>query len=252
MGGAPSLEDHLAQVEADVFISVNAHGASHRHDYIVAMDEEHGDLRVPMGPFLRQRSKAPVIGPRAWNDFVLSTWPDYPKTGVLSGMVAAWVAWAMGAKVVILAGMDGYGGQPSSLARCAPAARDVRCPVRVVGGGPLTKFWPTYDPSETFGEYVMHPSIEALQGVDTMTRVKALKKCSTATLNLQPGEEVAGMRHEFARLLKHRLVEEIPMPVAAPAPAPEPEPAEPEQDASPEDRTEDAPPRRGRPRKSEA
>ena len=241
MGGAQSLERQLPTVDADVFISVNAHGASHRHEYIVAMDEEHGDRRVPMRPFLRERSSAPVIGPRHWNDYILHTWPDHPKTGVLSGMVAAWVAWAMGAQVVILAGMDGYGGEPSSLARSAVAARQIQCPVRVVGGGPLTKFWPAYDAGEVFGEYVMHPSIEAIQGIDSLTRVHAVKKCSTHTMNLQPGDEVTGMRHEFARLLKHGLVREVPMPVPA------------QEDQSAEARAEEATPvRRGRPRKSEA
>lgn len=212
MGGAPSLDEHLKQVDADVYISVNAHGSHHRHDYIVAMDEDHGNLGVPMMGYLRGKSKAPIIGPRHWNDYVLTTWPDCPKTSILSGMVAAWVAWTMGAKVVILAGMDGYGGSASGMAHCSPIARDVKCPIRVVGGGPLTKFWPAYDANETFGDYKMHPTIETLQGIDGMTRIRALKKCSTPGLALNPGDEANVMRHQVFRLLKHRLVEEIEKP----------------------------------------
>lgn len=212
MGGAPSLDEHLKQVDADVYISVNAHGSHHRHDYIVAMDEEHGNLKVPMKGYLRDKSKAPIIGPRHWNDYVLATWPDCPKTSILSGMVAAWVAWTMGAKVVILAGMDGYGGSASGMAHCSPIARDVKCPIRVVGGGPLTKFWPAYDANETFGDYKMHPTIETLQGIDGMTRIRAIKKCSTPGLALNPGDEANVMRHQAFRLLKHRLVEEIEKP----------------------------------------
>lgn len=212
MGGAPSLDEHLKQMDADVYISVNAHGSHHRHDYIVAMDEDHGNLGVPMMGYLRDKSKAPIIGPRHWNDYVLTTWPDCPKTNILSGMLAAWVAWTMGAKVVILAGMDGYGGSASGMAHCSPIARDVKCPIRVVGGGPLTKFWPAYDVNETFGDYKMHPTIETLQGIDGMTRIRALKKCSTPGLALNPGDEANVMRHQAFRLLKHRLVEEIEKP----------------------------------------
>lgn len=212
MGGAPSLDEHLKQVDADVYISVNAHGSHHRHDYIVAMDEDHGNLGVPMMGYLRDKSKAPIIGPRHWNDYVLTTWPDCPKTSILSGMVAAWVAWTMGAKVVILAGMDGYGGSASGMAHCSPIARDVKCPIRVVGGGPLVKFWPSYDANETFGDYKMHPTIETLQGIGGMTRIRAIKKCSTPGLALNPGDEADVMRHQAFRLLKHRLVEEIEKP----------------------------------------
>ncbi len=220
MGGAPSLGLQMGKVDADVFISVNGHGSGLRHDYIVAMDEEHGTLKVPMRSFLRSISGAPVIGPRAWNDYVLTTWPDCPKTSILSGMVAAWVAWVMGAKVVILAGMDGYGGSPSGMAHCAPIVRDVKCPIRVVGGGPLTRFWPAYDPNEDFGEYEMHPSIDAIKGVDGMTRIRALKPCSQAGLTLAKGDEADVMRHQVARLLRHRLVEEVPMPKIEPASPP--------------------------------
>jgi hypothetical protein len=217
MGGAPSLDLDLAKVKADVFISVNAHGAHHPHDYIVAMDEEHGTLRVPMRAYLQSMSAAPVIGPRAWNDYALTTWPDYPKTGVLSGMVACWVAWAMGARVVVLAGMNAYDGSPSGMAHCSAVVRDVKCPIRVMGG-PLAKVWPIYCPAEEFGEYEMHPSIEALQGIDGMTRIRALKPCSQPGLALAKGGEVDVMRHQVARLLKNRLVEEILIPKSGTSP----------------------------------
>lgn len=210
MGGAPSLTKHLEQVEADVFISVNCHGAERPHDYVLAMDERHGQHGVPMGPYLRERSKRPIISPRAYGDYMLRTWPDYPKTGVLSGMVAAWVAWVMGAQVVILAGMDGYDGSASGLAHAAPVIRDVRGPIRVVGGGPLTKFWPEYSPEEQFGAYAPHPTFDTLKGVQGMSNYRALKPFGLPDgRTFVKDQEFEAERHDMERPLKHRLVEEI-------------------------------------------
>lgn len=221
MGGAPGLAEQLEQVEADVFISTNAHGADLvEADYLLAMDERHsrhGD--ADMGDWMRSKSGAPIVSPHGYADYRLGMWPQNPRF-VLSGMIATWAAFAMGAGVVILAGCDGYGGDEGYIDEARKIARDVHCPVRVVGGGPLSKVWPAYDPKERFMEYTPHSSIDGLLGIDGRIRVRARKACTVDRVNLLPGQEMTAMRHEVARLLKHRMVEEVDMPKAeAPAPA---------------------------------
>ena len=98
--------------KADVYISANAHGVDRqRPHYVLAMDERHSKAGKEMGAFLRAKTDAPIISPHAYADFRLGQWPQCPRF-VLSGMIATWAAWAMGAKVVLLAGCDGYGGDP--------------------------------------------------------------------------------------------------------------------------------------------
>ena len=90
----------------------------------------------------------------------------------------------------------------------------------MVGGGALAHFFPEYTESERFMDYEAHPSIDALRGVDGLTRVKARKPCTIGKQDLAKGQEATVMRHEVRRLLKHRMVEEIPMPKPEPeAPA---------------------------------
>ena len=209
MGGASTLAEHLEGVDADLYLSTNGHGCDiRRPDYVVAMDDDwHGEPRIGMHAHIRARTDAPTISPRPWADYQLATWLDAPKTSVLTGMVATWAAWAMGAKVVILAGMDGYDG--ARMEFCAVAERDVKCPVRVAGGGPLTKFWPAYDPKERFGRYAPHPSIDALRGIDGQTRIRVRKPVTIRGRDMAPGEEMTVMRHEVRRLLHHRMIEEV-------------------------------------------
>ena len=208
MGGAGTLADELPQVKADVYISTNAHGCDLRPaDYVLAMDEIHSRERVPMGPYLRARSEAPIISPHGYCDVRLKNWPQCPRF-VLSGMVATWAAWAMGAKVVILAGFDAYGGESGYIDEARKIARDVHCPVRVVGGA-LQDVWPAYDPAERFGKYKPHAAIDGLLGVAGEVRVRALKPCTVARIDLAKGEEISAMRHEVARLLRHRMVVEV-------------------------------------------
>ncbi len=208
IGGGPGV-DAVKQVKADVFISTNAHGAALvKPDYILAMDESNSKERVPMGPYLRARSPAPIISPHAYADLRLTFWPQCPRF-VLSGLVATWAAWAMGAKVVILAGFDAYGGDPGYVDEGRKMARDVHCPVRVVGGGPLTKVWPAFDPAERFSAYEPHSSIEGLLGIDGQVVVRARKACTVGRVELAQGQEMTAIRHEVARLLKHRMLEEV-------------------------------------------
>lgn len=206
MGGAPSLDAEIDGLEADVWISANEHGAKRRAvDYVVAMDEQHGGLKVPMRSEVRKYTDAPIIGPWPFNDYQLVTWPGAPRKG-LSGMVATWVAWAMGGHPIILAGFDGYGG--SKLAETRKVAPHVRGVVRVMGG-PLAQVWDQYRPGERIGKYIPHSSINGLLGVDGMIQVRALKPCTVRGHELPKGSQMQVMRHEVARLLRHRMLEEV-------------------------------------------
>lgn len=201
IGGAPITE----LPKADVYISTNAHGLHLcAPDYVLAMDERNGREACAMGPWLRGKTDAPIISPHEFADYRLTNWPQNPRF-VLSGMIAAWMAWFMGAKVVILAGMDAYGGQGGYKDEARKIDRDIHCPVRVAGGGPLTAVWPQYDPDETFGRFTPSTAIDAWLGHDGIIKVRARKPCA----GLQIGQEMKAMRHEVARLLKHRMLEEV-------------------------------------------
>lgn len=211
MGGAgeETLARHLAEIKADIYISTNAHGvAIQKPDYLLAMDERNSREQCEMGGFLRARCDAPIISPHGYADFRMGHWPQAPRF-VLSGMIATWAAWAMGAKVVILAGMDGYGGDAGYVDEARKIERDVHCPVRVISGGPLTKVWPAYDEAERFGKYKPHSAIDGLLGVGGRITIRAIKPCSIGYTDLTKGQTLSVLRHEAARLLKHRLVEEI-------------------------------------------
>lgn len=209
MGGAPSLAEHLDQVKADLYISTNGHGADLvTPDYVLAMDELHHSEHIPMRQYLHRKTSAPIITPHPYADYQLMTWPQNPRF-VLSGMVATWAAWAMGAKVVILAGMDGYGGDKGYVFEATKMARDVHGPVRVVGGGPLAAVWPAYDPDEKFGRYTPHPSIDGLRNIDGLTTIKVLKRTTIRGREVYGGEQMTVYRHEVGRLLKHKMVVEV-------------------------------------------
>lgn len=207
MGGAGSLALHLQQVEADIYLSCNGHGAELvTPDFVVAMDEHHMAKQEPMQYHIARITDSPIISPRTYADIRLATWPGAPSTFVLTGMVAAWVAYVMGASVVILAGMDGYGG--AQVDRAREARRDIKCPVRVVGGGPLCSYWPEYDPAEKFN-FQAHPALEWLRGIDLMSTFKALKKFSIPGREFQKDEVFQATHQEMHRPLTHRLVEEV-------------------------------------------
>lgn len=210
MGGADRLASDLASVEADVYISTNAHGVDIRKpDYLLAMDNIHGRLKVPMGTFLREKSDAPIISPHPYADILLGDWPQNPRF-VLSGMIGAWCAYMMGAKVVILAGMDGYGGGDSGwLDEARKISREINCPVRVAGGGPLTKVWPAYDPGERFGRYKPSTAIDGWLGKDGAITIRVVKRCFIRGAERFPGDELTVYRHEVKHELKHKSVREV-------------------------------------------
>ncbi len=215
IGGAPV--DSLP--EADVYISTNGHGVHLRQpDYLLAMDRRNSREHVAMEVWLRGKSDAPIISPHGYADYRLGNWPQNPRF-VLSGMMATWMAFLMGAKVVILAGFDAYGGEAGYIEEARKIDRDVYCPVRVAGGGPLTKVWPQYEPEESFVSENTHSSIEGWQGKDGKILVRARKPCTVGLVDLAIGQEIVAMRHEVARLLKHRMVEEIEAVEEGEAPA---------------------------------
>lgn len=209
MGGGPSLASDMERIgPVDVVISTNGHGAGiRRPDYLLAIDHTHTKTQTPMGRHLRALSDAPVISPHGFADYRLGFWPQSPRF-VLSGLVATWAAFAMGAKVVYLAGMDGYADNDYR-EEARKIARDIHCPVRVMPASPLAGIWPAFDPDERFGRYAPHSAIEGLRGIDNSIRVRIVKPCTIGHADLSKGEEITVMRHEAARLLKHRMVAEI-------------------------------------------
>lgn len=212
MGGGPSLSsdlDRLGKRAGDVVISTNAHGVDlRRPDYLLAIDHTHTGAGQPMGQYLRARSDAPIISPHEFADYRLATWPQAPRY-ILSGLVAAWAGFAMGGKVVCLAGFDGYPDNDYA-GEARKVADEIRCPVRVVSGF-LEAVWPLYDPRERFGKYVPHSSIDGLRGVDGLIWVRARKRCRIGTIDLEPGQTLQVMRHDWdVRLrLKHKTLEEV-------------------------------------------
>ena len=163
MGGGPSLASDLEAIgPADVVISTNAHGVDLRKpDYLLAIDHTYCGSDMGMGKYLRSKSDAPIIAPHAFADYRLGHWPGEPRY-VLSGLVATWAAFAMGAKVVNLAGMDGYADNDYTK-EAEKISRDIHCPVRVQPASFLRSVWPVFDPAEKFGRYTPHSSIDGLR-----------------------------------------------------------------------------------------
>lgn len=208
MGGAPSIADDLAAIDADVYISANGRGVEVRQpDYVLAMDEVHKTSKVSMGDHIRGFCTAPIISPHGYADVRLSQWPQHPRW-VLSGMTAIWAAFVMGAKVVYVAGVDAYSGDPGYIDEARKIARDVHCPVRVASG-PLVDVWQPIDAAEKFGRYTPHSAIDAWLQKDGRIRIRARRECPVNGVRLNPGDETDAWRHDVHRLLKHRMVEEV-------------------------------------------
>jgi hypothetical protein len=154
MGGSKCLDSDLEQVKADIYISVNDHGARRRKvDYIVCMDNVHTANKREMRHYLRQFSDAPVVSPWHWSTYQMHKWPGFPKL-FNSGIMASWVAYLMGAHPVILAGFDCYGGDRRIMDMHKDYIPNIKAQVRVVSG-PLQKFYPAYDKAEKFKKFVV-------------------------------------------------------------------------------------------------
>ncbi|HWH74777.1 MAG TPA: hypothetical protein VNV16_11005 [Methylibium sp.] len=206
MGGGPNLASDLERVQADIWISVNEHGARLRKaDYVVAMDNTHTRLQTHMEKHLRQYTNAPIIGPWHWDDFQLMRWPLQPKF-LLSGVIASWVATMMGSHPAILAGFDCYGGAQTNQHR--EYLPHLVGQVRVVSG-PLTQFYKTYEAAETFGEYVppVGLDIEGLSDGEIVVRV--LKNFEFRGREWPPGTMMRASRYEVRRQIKHKSLEVV-------------------------------------------
>jgi len=210
IGGAPGADAQLKRAsKADVFISANEHGAKLREvDYVVAMDDIHAVDKDPMRARIRQHTEAPIIGVEPCCDVRIPVWPMAPRK-VYSGLIAIWVAWTMGAKVILVTGMNGYDGDPTFMERARTIAKAVRCEVRVVGGGPLTSIWPAFRANEKFADYVPHPSLDGVMGADTVARIRVLRKTQIEGIDRLVGETFSVQRHAVRAQLKHGMVEEL-------------------------------------------
>lgn len=153
MGGSKSLDSDLEKVKADIYISVNNHGAMRRPvDYIVCMDNIHTGNKREMRHFLREFSDAPVVSPWHWGQYQMHKWPGYPKL-FNSGIMASWIAYLMGAHPIILAGFDCYNGDRRIKDMHKDYIPHIKSEVRVVSG-PLLEFYPEYNPKEKRKKFV--------------------------------------------------------------------------------------------------
>lgn len=207
MGGGPTLAADITQVEADVWISANQHGAALRPvDYVVAMDNLHTIQRVLMLDIIREHTDAPIIGPWHWCDYGITNYPLAPRL-MFTGIVAHWLAGMMGGHPVILAGYDCYGGKHRTFAHHKEYVQHMaNTQVRVVSG-PLQEVWPAYDPDEVLPQYVVPDDldIEREHGVT----VKVIKPVPIRGIEYPVGTVLRVPRAEIWRQLKHRSLAEV-------------------------------------------
>jgi len=212
MGGADTLKDDMGKVsQADIVISVNGHGYDLRKpDYFLAMDEINSREKVNMGDYLRGLDpEIPIISPHGYADIVLGDWPQAPRF-VLSGMIGIWVAYVMGAKCVIVCGMDANNGDPGMVDEARKISRDVETSVRVVSG-PLTKIWSPYEPKEKFGKYTVPNALASwIESRDTdEIMVEVLKDTEIGQISRKRGDQFTISRAMAARFLRHRMIKEV-------------------------------------------
>lgn len=164
VGGGPSVKEIENLEQFDVVIGVNEHAlrAGIPHDYIVAADN--------IGEKIKSAANGaeipPVITPHGFGDIQLTQFWNAGSSGV----IAAWVAYAMGANQIALAGMDCYSpdekgnkatyfwekGQENDAYKWPfqhhvnrwrelkeMRAKGIEC--RVIGNGPLVEIFGSYD-----------------------------------------------------------------------------------------------------------
>lgn len=208
MAGGPNLAADIERVDADVWISVNEHGAKLREvDYVVAMDNTHTKLHVPMNKHLRKFTKAPIIGPWHWNDYQLMRWPLQPRF-MISGVVASWVASMMGAHPVILAGFDCYNGDAPTVRQHENYREHLIGQVRVCSG-PLLKFHQVHSQAEVLEAYVPPKALD----LDALTEgeivVEVMKPFEFRGREWPIGTRLRVSRFEVRLQLKHKSLKEV-------------------------------------------
>jgi hypothetical protein len=206
MGGSKSLDTDLETIDADVYISVNDHGARRREvDYIVCMDNIHTAKKVEMRHYLREFSDAPVVSPWHWGEYQICRWPDYPYL-FNSGVIASWVAYLMGAHPLIFAGFDCYGGQPRIIDMHKTFVKHVKAECRVASG-PLLQLYPQHDATEALPEFKV-PEIfgEAMQG-----QIQVLVKApfEYRGYSWPVGTKLTVSEYEVRRQIKHKSLERV-------------------------------------------
>jgi hypothetical protein len=208
MGGGPSLASDLEKVKADVWISVNEHGARLRPaDYVVAMDTVHTELKVDMRKHIRAVTDAPIIGPWGTCDYQILKWPLQPKF-MLSGVVATWVASMMGAHPVILAGFDCYGGDAKTIEQHRLIAPHVLGEVRVCSG-PLIGLHSEYRPSERRKAYEPPQALDVDKLREGEIVVRTAKPFQFRGQEWPKGTLLRVARHEVRYQIKHKSLIEV-------------------------------------------
>ncbi len=207
MGGGPNLAAEIEKVQADIWISTNEHGAKVREvDYVVAMDNIHTRLHVPMEGHIRPHTDAPIIGPWHWCNYGLGNYPLQPRL-LLSGVIASWIAYLMGAHPVIMAGFDCYGGIPRAFNQHKDYTPYVKAEVRVTDGR-LCELYKKYSPSERYKKYVppdVFGEVETEHGV----KVRVVKPVDIRGFQWPIGTVLKVPRNEVWRQIKHRSLAEI-------------------------------------------
>jgi hypothetical protein len=206
MGGSKSLDTDLETIDADVYISVNDHGARRREvDYIVCMDNIHTAKKVEMRHYLREFSDAPVISPWHWGEYQICRWPDYPYL-FNSGVIASWVGYLMGAHPLVFAGFDCYGGQPRIINMHRTFVKHVLAECRVASG-PLLELYPQYDTAEALPEFKV-PEIfgEAMEG---QIQVLVRAPFEYRGYSWPVGTKLTVSEYEVRRQIKHKSLERI-------------------------------------------
>lgn len=209
MGGSAALEEHMAQVQADVYISANGHTVDGiAPDYVVCMDAKHATTGQDAVELMRLSHSCPIISPNAGADYLLPEWPGAPKL-TLSGAVAIWLAWAMGAKTVTVAGMDGYEGRHVGAYDYARSA--VSVPVRIVGGGPLAVgSWGVFSPDEKFPKYQETDALKSLFATGSgLVVYEVIKRTHVGGRDVFKGEQVRMLPSQAVRLLKHGMIRNV-------------------------------------------
>jgi len=206
MGGGPSLAADLERVKADVWISVNEHGAKLRPaDYVVAMDTTHTELKTDMRKHIRAHTDAPIIGPWGWNDYQILKWPLQPRF-MLSGVVATWVASLMGAHPVILAGFDCYGGDPKIVGQHKDYRPHVFADVRVCSG-PLVEVFQPYSTKGRMKAYTPPEALDIEKLCGSEVVVKAIKPFHFRGVDWPAGTLLKVPPHEVRMQIKHKSLE---------------------------------------------
>jgi len=207
MGGGPNLASDVAQVEADVWISANQHGAKLRAvDYVVAMDNLHTVHKEPMLGFIREHTDAPVIGPWHWCDYGITNYPLSPRL-IFTGVIAQWVAHMLGAHPVIMAGFDCYGGTHRTRSQHKEFIPHIRGECRVVSG-PLLEFWPAYDADDLLPPYAVPDVFDYADDRHGVT-VKVIKSVPVRGIEYPVGTVLRVPKAEVWRQNKHRSLMEV-------------------------------------------